>query len=140
MQKKPAILFFLLLFAGQLLAQTSVVNLRCEMMNNPLGIDTRTPRLSWQIISSQHSVEQTAYHILVASSKVKLNKNEADIWDSKKINSAQSILISYAGKALISRINCYWKVKLYTTKGETAWSDAAYWSMGLLNVSDWKGK
>ncbi|WP_276501029.1 alpha-L-rhamnosidase [Terrimonas pollutisoli] len=121
-------------------AQVTVQRPRCEMLNNPLGIDVTSPRLSWQLQSTERNVEQTAYHILVASSKEKLNSNEGDLWNSGKISSSQSIHISYIGQPLQSGQPYFWKVKSFTTKGETPWSEMAYWSTGLLNESDWKAK
>lgn len=121
-------------------AQIEVKELRCEMLNNPVGIDVMSPRLSWQIVSNERNVFQTAYEIMVASSKEKLNKGEGDLWKSGKISSSQSVLVSYNGKALSSRMNCYWKIRSYTNKGTTAWSEAASWSMGLLDQNDWKAK
>lgn len=121
-------------------AQVSVTNLRCEMLNNPLGIDAAEPGLSWQINTSLRNVQQTAYQVLVASSKEKLARNEGDYWSSGKIQSSQSIHVPYAGRALISRMSCYWKVKVFTSKGESSWSEPAFWSMGFLQQNDWKGK
>ncbi|HEX2628427.1 MAG TPA: family 78 glycoside hydrolase catalytic domain [Chitinophagaceae bacterium] len=120
--------------------QVSTTNLRCEMLSNPQGIGELQPRLSWQIVSDQRNVMQQAYHILIASSKEKLMKEEGDIWNSGRVSSAQSHLIPYKGKELQSRAQCYWKVKTITTKGESKWSEPASFSLGLLNASDWKAK
>ena len=130
--------------ADNLQAQVTVTNLRCEMLVNPLGIDEKKPRLSWQINAGQRSVQQSAYHIIVSTSKEKLGKNEGDAWNTGKINSSQSVHIAYAGKDLSSKAKYYWKVKTYTNKGEAAWSETADWSMGL-NKADpiaigWKAK
>ncbi len=140
MKLKTLILPLFLLLLKQASAQVEIQNLRCEMLVNPLGIDMKTPRLCWQIGSNQRNVEQTAYHIIVSSTKEKLDKNEGDTWNSGKINSASSVHVPYAGKILLTGQQCYWKVKSFTNKGESAWSDPAYWSMGLLNKTDWKGK
>lgn len=129
-----------LLFWSQLNAQVRVSNLRCEMLENPLGIDVKQPRLSWQIDAETRDVHQAAYQIMVSSTREKLNNNDADIWNSGKINSSQSVLVVYAGKPLLSRAQCYWKVKTFTSKGESSWSDPASWTMGLLNKADWKAK
>eukprot|EP00388_Colpodella_angusta_P004477 GDKJ01014724.1.p1 GENE.GDKJ01014724.1~~GDKJ01014724.1.p1 ORF type:complete len:127 (-),score=13.62 GDKJ01014724.1:11-391(-) len=75
-------------------------NLRCEMLVNPEGIDVVKPRLSWEIISPQRNVQQIAYQILVASSPEKLANNEADLWNSGKVNSEESIHVKYAGTTL----------------------------------------
>jgi len=115
-------------------------HLRCEMLENPQGIDALHPRLSWQIISSGHNTVQTAYQVIVASSLEKLNKDEGDLWDSHKISSNQSIMVAYAGKALASRTACFWKVRVWTNTGQSQWGQSAFWSTGLLNASDWKAK
>lgn len=115
-----------------------VKNLQCEMLTNPLGIDVLQPRLSWQFDSNASKLEQTAYHIVVASSLEKLNNNKGDLWDSGKVESNQSVNIGYTGKTLDSRDEAFWKVKVWTNKGETQWSDSALWSMGILTYSEWK--
>ncbi len=114
--------------------------LRCENLVNPLGIDALSPRLSWYSESRGKDQLQTAYQILVASSLKKLDNSEGDLWDSKKVNSDQSINILYKGKPLTSGIQCFWKVKIWDKSGkESSWSEPAKWSMGLLNTHDWSG-
>ncbi|MHB8338299.1 MAG: alpha-L-rhamnosidase N-terminal domain-containing protein, partial [Ignavibacteriaceae bacterium] len=112
-------------------------SLRCENLIDPLGIDVVTPRLSWYSESQQRAQKQTAYQILVASSIEKLNADEGDLWDSKKISSDQSINIIYEGIKLTSGMQCFWKVKVWDKKGnESGWSLSAKWSMGLLSKKD----
>jgi alpha-L-rhamnosidase len=112
--------------------------LQCENLIDPLGIDVESPRLSWYSESQQRAQSQTAYQILVANSLAKLNANDGDMWDSKKILSDQSININYSGKQLTSEMQCFWKVKIWDSKGnESSWSQPAKWSMGLLNKTDW---
>lgn len=118
----------------------SIENLKCEMLTNPQGIDVTKPRFSWQINTDQREVKQISYQIIVASSSDKLFNNEGDIWNSGKINSDQSILIEYAGNPLTSRQQCFWKVKVWTNKGEEAWTTPASFTMGLLHPADWKAK
>jgi len=113
---------------------------KCEMLVNPVGVDAIKPRFSWQINTSERAVKQTAYQIIVASSAERLSNNEGDLWNSGKIRSDQSILIEYAGKPLTSRRQCFWKVKVWTNKGEEDWTQPASFTMGLLQPSDWKAK
>jgi alpha-L-rhamnosidase len=115
-------------------------NLRCEYLINPSGIDVITPRLSWYSTSEQKNQKQSAYRILASSSSEKLNSDNGDLWDTKKVVSDESINIVYSGKQLNSGDECYWKVKVWDAKGkESEWSEPAKWSMGLLNKEDWKG-
>lgn len=131
----------ILLFSfSTVFAQISLQNLRCEMLQDPVGIDLLQPRLSWEITTAQRDVKQTAYHILVATTVDKLTEKDADIWNSGKVSSAASVYNTYAGQRLKSKNNYYWKVKISTNKGETSWSKPASWSMGLLNYKDWEGR
>jgi alpha-L-rhamnosidase len=126
-----------------------VVNLRCEYLTDPLGIDVVKPRLSWVMEdrgqeSGSRGLKQTAYQVLVASSEELLRKDQGDLWDSGKVVSDQSIHVEYAGKPLTSQMLCYWKVKTWFTVGgstvqESDWSKPALWSMGLLKPEDWSG-
>ncbi|HUC82201.1 MAG TPA: family 78 glycoside hydrolase catalytic domain, partial [Flavisolibacter sp.] len=118
----------------------SVNNLRCEMLTNPIGIDVTAPRFSWQSHTEEKGMKQRAYQILVASSKALLDRGEGDLWNSGKIASGQSHLVTYAGKALKSRQQGFWKVKVWAANGEEQWSDVAMFSIGLLNAADWKAK
>ena len=121
-------------------AQTkiSVTNLQCEMLNNPEGIDVVQPRLSWQIKSDVNDVKQTAYQILVASTLENLNANKADLWDSGKVTSNESVNIIYNGKKLGDRQNAFWKVTVFTNKGEIKSTENAHFSIGILTYADWK--
>lgn len=138
MKKILTCLLFLISISAY--ANVGLQYLRCEMLNDPQGIGATKPRLSWQIISDKRNTMQTAYQIIVASSPENLAKGQGDLWDSHKVLSDKSIMVDYAGKLLTSRTNCYWKVKVWTTAGESAWSQPAKWSEGLLNHDDWKAK
>lgn len=120
--------------------------LRCEYLNNPLGIDITEPHLGWLIQTSDTSLKnivQTGYQILVASTPALLKNNIGDLWDSKKVNTNNSTHIFYAGKKLESEQHCYWKVRIWASVNDVEqvsnWSEPAEWSMGLLSKSDWTG-
>lgn len=140
MKIRISVLLISLFITVKVLGAVSVTVIRAEQMNAPLGIDVRQPRLSWMLESSEKNVMQTAYHILVASTPEKLANGEGDLWDSGKVRSGASHMVLYRGKPLKSNVRCYWKVKSYTTAGETAWSEPSLWSMGLLSENNWKGQ
>lgn len=125
-------------FSAQAQNKISVINLQCEMLNNPEGIDVVQPRLSWQIKSDVNDVKQTAYQILVASTLENLNADKADLWDSGKITSNESVNIIYNGKKLGDRQNAFWKVTVFTNKGEIKSAENAHFSIGILTYADWK--
>ena len=113
-------------------------NLRCEYLADPLGLDATSPRLSWIVSSSKRGEKQTAYQILVASSVKLLRQNSGDLWDSGQVASDETSQIVYAGKPLVSRQNCFWKVRAWERDGHPGdWSQAAQWQMGLLDKADW---
>ncbi|MCL5098112.1 MAG: family 78 glycoside hydrolase catalytic domain [Candidatus Omnitrophica bacterium] len=141
--------FFSLKLAGFILlavsacAQSShlaIQSLRCEYRRNPLGIDTLQPRLSWILESDQRGQRQSAYRVLVASTPGKLSLDQADLWDSGKVESDQSVQVLYGGKPLRSLSYAYWKVRAWDEDGHaSSWSEPGFWSMGILQPADWKG-
>ena len=134
----------LLLSTIPLLADVRPVDLKCEYRVNPLGIDVASPRLSWILLSSDRKargVKQSAFRLLVASDSKKLAKEDGDLWDTGKVESSQSIQVAYAGKALASGTQAFWKVQIWDGGGKkSAWSAPAAWSEGLLNAEDWTAK
>jgi alpha-L-rhamnosidase len=93
----------------------------------------------------ERGIRQTAYQILVASTPEILAKDQGDLWDSGKVASDRSVHIDYQGKPLASGVVCHWKVKAWTTNADgeeeaTEWSAPAFWRMGVLQATDWRGK
>ena len=120
------------------------LDLRCEYRKNPLGIDTLKPRLRWALAAldpNARGQRQTAYQILVASSEERLSRDQGDLWDTGRVESDKSIQVPYEGKLLASGAPVWWKVRVWDNNGKpSAWSEPAFWSMGLLKAEDWKGK
>lgn len=139
--KKKLLSFVSLFFFATLYAQVSVTNLLCENETNPLGMDITQPRFSWQLVSDQRNVSQSAYEIRVANTPYNLKRNKQLIWNSGKVASGQSIFIPYNGSALQSAKKYYWQVRIWDSKGKpTAWSAPASFEMGLLQPTDWKAQ
>lgn len=113
--------------------------LRCEYRVDPLGLDTRRPRLSWILKSSGRGVLQSSYQILVAETLAELERHSGGLWDSGKVEADQSAQVEYAGQDLRSHLCCYWKVRVWDQhEKESPWSEVASWSMGLLEASEWE--
>lgn len=106
------------------------IRLRTEYLQNPVGIDVKSPRLFWNV---EGAVKQTAYQVLATS-------DEKVVWDSGKVSSSKMAGIRYPHR-LISRQRIDWKVLLWDENdipGE--WSETAHFEMGLLKAEDWKAK
>jgi alpha-L-rhamnosidase len=117
------------------------VRLRCEYLENPLGVDVTAPHFSWQSDSTERNWRQAAYEVLVASNDEDLRDGKANIWDSGKVDSAESVGIVYRGPVLESRKRYYWKVRVWDAAGNASESAAGvWWETGLLHGPDWKAK
>jgi alpha-L-rhamnosidase len=117
--------------------------LTCEYLVNPLGIDVPQPRLSWKVEQTGDAPKnqvQKAYQILVASSSEKLAANRGDVWNSGKVSSNQSIQLVYEGAHLQSMQRYWWKVKIWSSSGESEWSEPAYWVSGIIQPFEWQAR
>jgi alpha-L-rhamnosidase len=130
--RKLALLFMFQTISIALFAQLSAKNLLCENLSNPIGLDTKLPRFSWQLISDKRNTMQSAYEIKIFSAKT-------SAWNSGKVSSDQSVNIQYGGSPLVSEKRYGWQVRIWDNYGSvSAWSEPAFFQMALLNVSDWK--
>ena len=147
----PIVLSLSVIFAGEgcqawrVLNPTSqpvrVMRLRCEYLADPMGIETASPRLSWVLESSERAQRQSGYQILVASEPGKLGAERADLWNTGKVDSAETVHVEYEGKRIVSGRRCFWKVRVWDKNDQPSrWSDVGKWSMGLLEASDWKAQ
>ncbi len=137
-------LILLPLLALSAFGAVRVEDLRCEYRTNPLGIDVTAPRLSWRLVGSDigaKGIRQTAYRVIAASTEAGLQAASADLWDSGKVATDQSVHIIYNGKKLTSGIKVFWKAQIWDQDGTASeWSAPSAWSMGLLSPADWSGK
>lgn len=117
----------------------AVVELRTEYHQNPVGIDVRQPRLSWQLRSDRRGAAQTAYQVQVALQEADLRAGRNLMWDSGRVDSAESTQRPYAGPQLRSAERYHWHVRVWDeNNAPTAWGAPALWEMGLLTTSDWR--
>jgi alpha-L-rhamnosidase len=117
------------------------VNLRCEYLRNPVGIDVRQPRFSWVLMHTERAQMQSAYQVLVASSPELLAANTGDEWDSGKIASDNSTQVVYGGKPVVSNHFYFWKVRYWDKDGRASdYSHPASFDVALLAAEDWTGK
>src|SRR5712671_400506 len=117
------------------------VVLECESLITPLGMDARKPVLSWKLQDTSAGAQQTAYEIQVASSSALLKAGKPDIWDSKRVESGDSIGADYRGPALTPSKRYFWRVLVWGRDGKPyPPSDVSWWETGLIQQENWKAK
>ncbi|MBE3087283.1 MAG: alpha-L-rhamnosidase [Bacteroidetes bacterium] len=117
MRKYWLLLLIIILFPGANNPRADFpAGLMVEFIRKPenVKIFDLKPEFSW--IVPLNANFQTGYQILVASSKEKLEKDIADIWDSKKIQSNKSSEIEFGGNNLAFKSTSFWKVKIWDDK------------------------
>ena len=86
-------------------------------------------------------MQQQAWRIRVASSPERLRGGQAELWDSGRVESPDSVSVAFGGPPLGSRQRCHWQVEVWaaTTDGLAlrATSPVGGWEMGLLQPGDW---
>ncbi len=100
--------------------------LMCELMAHPerTVITDPQPEFGWVVNSPVKDELQTAYQILVASSAAKLKADIGDLWDSGRVDSSQSVAVSYSGSPLQAGTSCWWKVRTFLQSGTPPrWSE-----------------
>ena len=139
--KKWTILLLALLCstAGAAAQDFSVVNPRCEYRDEPLGINTLTPRFSWQISARDRGFLQSAYELIVGDDRAAVAAGRGNLW-RVKAKGAESLHIPYADKALESGKEYYWSVRVWNAAGEVSpWMPVNRFSTGLMSPDAWSG-
>ena len=107
-----------------------IINIKTEYLNNPLGLDIRSPRISWNLDGSDIKYQQ-AFEIVY-----RVNNSE-----EKKVEQSTSLMTYQFEEQFNSKEYVAYKVRVQNELGK--WSDYSeghYFSIGLLNKSDWRGK
>ncbi len=122
-------------------ASLEVHDLRCDVAENPLGVDSTPPRLAWKLRSTGTDERQTAWQVLVASSPELLAQNRGDVWDSGRQPGDVQLNVPYSGRLLRSSEQVFWKVRVWNASGDpSVWSPTATWTMGVLTPAEWRAQ
>src|ERR1035437_11035836 len=119
-------------------ATAGPVALRVDDLAAPLGIDDPDPYFSWQLKDPAQGAKQTGYEVLVASRAELLQQGQADVWDSGRIESSQSLNVRYGGPAVSASTRYFWCVKIWDEEGKAyPESEINWWETGLLKPAGW---
>lgn len=135
MTKSVTFLLILILIAsGCTKKQPAPSGLMTELLRAPeqAVITDSVPEFSW--IFPAEGISQTACLVLVASSPKLLLKNVGDLWDSGKLETGNSINLSYNGKQLQPEQAYFWKVKVWGENNfESEFSEIQQFNTGEFN-------
>lgn len=127
-------------FFGCLNAKAAIADLKCEYIDNPIGIDAQIPRFTWIVTGSDAVYLQDSYQICIATSPQLLLSGAPDVWSSGKVMSASNRVVYNGSVDLKSHQKYYWNVIAKDRQGKEYCSDCASFEMGKMNLSDWKAQ
>ena len=107
--------------------------LRVEFTENPLTVDTPSPRFSYALDHPQRAQSQTAYQLAVADAA------GATVWDSGRVASNRSLNLRYAGAPLVSDADYTWSAAFWDASGARSSTASARFSTALLTPAAWMG-
>ncbi|WP_443049709.1 family 78 glycoside hydrolase catalytic domain [Streptomyces sp. NBC_00287] len=121
----------------------AVSGLTVEHRTDPLGMDAAQPRFGWRMRSAARGRNQGAYEILVASSPDRLTGARADVWNSGRVTSPDSVAVRFAGKALRPSTRYHWTVTVWDAEGrQVGTASPGFFETGLMTtdgVAGWDG-
>ena len=119
--------------------ETSIYELKCEYLVNPIGLDVKTPRLNWKIKDQRRGVIQKAYKISVGTDSTKVAKGKGSYWSTGKVKSDDQMVV-YSGKQLQPFKKYYWTVSIWDKDNNLVQaSQTASFEMGMIESRNWKG-
>jgi len=127
----------LLIFCAISFAQQPV-DLRCEHLTNPLGIDAPAPRLSWMLDDVRYGAVQQAYRIIVGTDSAAVAGAQGNMWDTRQVSSDRMLSV-YQGQTLQPFTKYYWQVRLWDKDHAELKSAVASFETGMMRIDNWKG-
>lgn len=113
------------------------VNLKCEHLERPLGIDVSSPRFSWQLEDTRTGAVLTGSEIAIGTDSMALISGKKIIWRQKK-NGGDN-MTEYSGKPLSPFTRYYWSVIVWDKDGKKSMPVISSFETGMMSRENWKG-
>ncbi len=107
-------------------------------LEQPLGLDLN-PAFSWVLTGQGRDESQAAYRLRVSSTAALAEAGEADVWDSGRVESPDTLDIAYGGSPLATRTAYYWTAESFLADGSSVRSQVQWFSTGI-NQEEWQGQ
>src|SRR5690349_1648489 len=115
------------------------IELLCEHLTNPLGIDATQPRLTWQLQDARKGARQTAYQVIVGTDSLAVSRGTGNCWQTGSIQSEWQ-LVTYQGKPLQPFTRYYYAVQVWDKdKQASPLSTVSCFETGMMNGGNWRG-
>lgn len=118
---------------------TAPTGLLCQLMAWPekTKIHTPHPSLGWIVNDSSPDSLQAAYRIQAAVDPEQLATGGAELWDSGRVDSDESINVRYTGAKLPANRSFYWRVQVWNQHGDLSpWSEAQHVRTGDFSTPE----
>ena len=115
-----------------------LIGLQNEHLENPMGIDNPSPRLSWRMEDDRTGAKQLSYRLWVGSDSAAVANGHADMWDTGEVRS-DDMLVVYGGKPLAPFTKYYWRVEGTDMEEQSLLSPIASFETGMMQVANWQG-
>lgn len=106
----------------------------CEYMKNPVGIDVKNPRFTWIAGDRAHG-KQASYRIRVFDCS---GMTGEPVWDSGTVFSERSVNVPYGGDPLKTATEYYYTVSVTDSEGGTRESEVNTFVTALMEPDAWK--
>ena len=142
-----SLLLFTVLLTAPSVSRAELERLTVDARVVPvLGVDSTAPRFGWELSTSGvFNASQISYSIDVASSRDKLNSDDADCWRSGVVVSNKTYGIEYEGTPLKSSTRYFWSVtvswKGFDLQGAEVKSEetaVGEFVTGLMTPNEWE--
>ncbi|MDR3309196.1 MAG: glycoside hydrolase family 78 protein [Tannerella sp.] len=124
--------------AGKPALSIEPVDLRCEYLTSPLGMDVAEPRLTWRLQDDRAGALQQAYRIVAGEDSLAVLEGKGSYWDTQKIDS-DDMLAVYQGQNFEPYTRYFWRVEIWDKDGVQRHSAVASFETGHLRQTNWKG-
>lgn len=123
------------------MAALAPIDLRCEHLSDPQGLNTAHPRLGWALSGGGEGARQSAYRIVVGRDAAEVARGLGDMWDTGRVTTADCLLIPYSGAPLNSDAVLHWSVQVWDEDGKASgFAPPARIRTGLMRPEDWRAK